>query len=451
MKKLLCAAAVFGLIFGAYAETGVSLTVYNDNLALVRDVRTMQFSEGTGEILFADVASQIDQTSVHFQAPGVALLEQNYDFDLVSPEKILKKYVDKQIEIVTEQGDVVGGTLLNSGGAYAGGQIILQQRDGSLRSMLLEQAMEIRYPELPEGLITRPTLRWLVNSSSGGEKETEVSYLTSGLSWRTDYVLVLAEKEDAAGLDAWVTLNNTSGASYHDAKLKLIAGEIHRAEAPGRGAVKRNIYATEAMDLAAPQFEERTFFEYHLYTLQRPTSVLDQQTKQVSLFPGVELDTRRVYEYDYRRKDNRIGVSIEFENRQENQLGIPLPAGRVRVFQKDRDNSQEFIGEDNIEHTPKDEKVRVRVGEAFDLAVERVQKDYRQISRRVSETDYEVKIRNHKEEAVEVLVLDYFWGDWEVTSGSHPHTKVSSSKVEFKVPVEPDEEAVLTYTVRNSW
>jgi len=203
-----------------------------------------------------------------------------------------------------------------------------------------------------------------------------------------------------------------------------------------------------AMD-GGSQFSEKSFFEYHLYTLERQTDLLDNQTKQVSLFPNADVQTKRIYEYDYSRNNDKVSVSLEFLNSKENELGIPLPAGRVRVFQKDTDGSQEFIGEDNLDHTPRDEKVRVTVGNAFDIAVERAQKDYRQISDRVYEQDIEVKLRNRKNEAVTVVVVEHSWGDWEVTKSSLPHRKVNANQFEFDVAAAPDKEVVLTYTIRN--
>ena len=447
MKTLTVAIAFLLTASLALAATGVALTVYNDNLALVRDTRMMEFKKGGGELLFRDVSGQIDATSVHFRAPGVALLEQNFDYDLVSPDKLLQKYVDQQIEVVSKTGEVARGTLLASGAGFGGGQAVVQQADGSLRSIAAENTAEIRFPSLPEGLITRPTLRWLVNADDAGKKETEVSYLTAGLSWRADYVLVIGEGSPKSDLSAWVTVTNTCGTDYKNAQLKLIAGEVHRAAAPRQPVPE---YATMAMakGMGDRQFEEKTLFEYHLYTLQRPTDVLDKQTKQVSLFPNTTITTARIYEYDWQRKQDRVGVMMEFENKEQNALGMPLPAGRVRVYQKSADGSQEFVGEDNIEHTPKNEKVRVRVGEAFDIAVERNQKDFRRISDRVSEIDFEVKLRNHKKETVEVVVVDHFYGDWEILKSSREGKKVTAYKVEFRQTVEPEQEAVLTYTVR---
>ena len=431
----------------APAETGVSLTVYNDNLALVRDVRLMSFQKGSGELLFRDVAAQIDATSVHFRAAGVDMLEQNFDYDLVSPDKLLQKYIDQQIEVVSKTGELTRGTLLASGGAPSGNQLVLRQSDGSLRSILLENAAEIRYPSLPEGLITKPTLRWLVHSDAGGEKETEVSYLTSGVSWRADYVMLLNEANTRADLDAWVTLDNTSGADYKNAQLKLIAGTVHRAPKP-RAAKADRAMAMMEVSAAGLGFEERTFFEYHLYTLQRRTDVLDRQTKQVSLFPSTTAAIKKVFTYDWQVDNDNVMVSAEFENKEANGLGLALPAGRVRVYQTNPQGGQEFIGEDNIEHTPKNEKVTVRIGNAFDIAAEHIQKDFRRISGAVSETDIEVKLRNHKKEAVEIVVVDHFGGDWEIIRASHLHQQPTATKCEFRITVEPEQEVVITYTVR---
>ncbi|MBK6766272.1 MAG: DUF4139 domain-containing protein [bacterium] len=431
------------LASGTFAKPGVSVTVYNQDLALVRDVRDMAFPKGTAPLLFRDVAARIDASSVHFKSSGITLLEQNYDYDLVSPDKLLEKYVDASIEVIGENGDVVEGTLLTA----TGQTIVIQSDDGALRSLLTKSIVEVRFPKLPEGLITRPTLRWLVNSPSAAHQEAEVSYLTSGLSWNADYVAVIDES-NKADLSAWVTLNNTSGASYKNAKLKLIAGEVHRAQPP---SPKYNDFMrAEAMAMdGGSQFSEKSFFEYHLYTLERATDVLNNQTKQVSLFPDAEVQTKRIYEYDYSRNNDKVSVSLEFLNSKDNDLGIPLPAGRVRVFQRDTDGSQEFIGEDNLDHTPRDEKVRVTIGNAFDIAVERIQKDYRQISSTVYEQDIEVKLRNRKTEPVTVVVVDHSWGDWQITKSSLPVRKVSAYQLEFDVVAEPDKEVVLTYTIRN--
>ncbi len=433
------------------ADTGVSITIYNDDLALVRDTRILQYKQGRGELDFRDVSAQIDATSVHYAASGVSMLEQNFDYDLVSPDKLLEKYIDSEIEVVDENGNVTRGTLLSFGTGTSGGQIVLKQPDGSIRSLLTSKAADIRYPSLPEGLITKPTLRWLVDASSGGNKETEISYLTGGLSWRADYVMLLNQANDHADLDAWVTIHNTCGAGFKDAALKLMAGEPNRVRdvAPGYRHQMETAVAYMKADGAAPQFTERSFFEYHLYTLQRPATVLNNQTKQISLFPSTDFALKKIFEYDPQVDNDNVSVSVEFENKESNGLGMPIPAGLVRVYQKSSDGGQEFIGEDRVKHTPRDEKMRVRIGKAFDVAVERIQKDYRQITSRVTETDWEVRLRNRKTESIEVVVIDNFWGDWEVVRSSIPHKKVNANKVEFTAACEPDQEVILTYTVRN--
>ncbi len=443
-RSILAIILLFALCSSVIADPTLSVTVYNSDLALVRDVRNIGFKTGMNEILFKDVSGQIDATSVHFNAHGVAMLEQNFDFDLVSSAKLIQKYVDHNIDVISESGEMASGTLLTADGK----NIVLKQKDGSLRSILMESVAEIRYPELPEGLITRPTLRWLVDSKKSGEIETEVSYLTGGLSWRADYVLVIGEKPtDPADLSAWVTVNNTCGNSFKKAKLKLIAGDVNRVQ--GRiGYNNRGREVVLSADAGAKGFEEKSFFDYHLYTLQRPTDLLNAQTKQVSLFPTTTISTKRIYEYDWRRKNDRAGVSIEFKNEEENGLGMAIPAGRVRIYQEDDDGSEEFIGEDNVEHTPKNEMIRVRTGEAFDIAVERIEKDQRRITNRVYERDYEVKLRNHKEETVDVVVVDHLYGDWEILSSSHEHKKSTSRKIEFVIKANPEKEAILTYTVR---
>jgi len=447
MKLLSISLMVLALTIAAAAETGVSLTVYNQNLALVLDTRKMDFKKGQGEVQFRDVSAQIDATSVHFNAAGVQMLEQNFDFDLVSPDKLLQKYVDQKIEIVSKTGTVTRGTLLTAQ-AQPSNQIVVRQDDGTLKSILMsDNVAEIHYPTLPEGLITKPTLRWLVNSDGSGEKEAEVSYLTTGLEWKADYVMLLNEANTKADLDAWVTLDNTSGASYENAKLKLIAGQVHRAE---------QSHAPQPMEFmaraaAAPkQFEEQAFFEYHLYILQRPTTILNNQTKQVSLFPSTSAGIKKIYTYDWQTNKDRVAVSAEFENSEANGLGMALPGGRVRIYQKSADGSQEFVGEDTVEHTPKNEKVTVTIGNAFDIAAEHNQLNFRRISDRVGETDYEVKLRNHKKEAVDVVVVDHLWGDWEITHSSVEYKKVSANKIEFRVTAQPEHEVNITYTVRTT-
>jgi hypothetical protein len=441
-----------GVVAQVYGE--VAVTIYNQNLGLVKDVRELDFQKGKSTIQFTDVASQIDPTSVHFNpvnpSDRVNILEQNYQYDLVSSTKILEKYVDKQIELFTKsegaQGKEVSyqGTLLS----YSTDNVTLQEPGGAIRIIRLDEISNLYFPSLPEGLITRPTLVWLLDSQVSGKKKAEVSYLTSGINWHAEYVAVVDQKDENMELAGWVSIDNRSGATYEDAKVKLIAGEVHQVtQAPVPTRLGKGMVAEMA---APPQFEEKPFFEYHLYTLLRPSTIKDNETKQVSLFPSASVKTKKIYTYDGARNDQNISVELEFKNSESEGLGMPLPAGKVRVYQADVDKSLEFVGEDLIDHTPKDEKVRVFLGNAFDIVGERKKTDFKQISDNVSEESYQIILRNHKEEPVEVVVVEHLYSyvQWEIKESSIPYQKKDASTIEFKVQLAKDQEVAVTYTVR---
>jgi hypothetical protein len=448
---------------------GVELAVYNQNLALVKDTRSLDLSQGLNEVRFADVASQIDPTSVHFRSltdpEGSVVLEQNYEYDIVGSAKLLRKYVDQQVHLVTEDGQEYVGTLLSGDN-----DVILQAADGQVTVVKLERIKEFTFPALPEGLITKPTLVWQVESTQGGTQDVEVTYLTNGVNWQANYVAVLADDEKSLDLNGWVTLNNQSGASYQDAKLKLIAGDIHRAATDSR-VVEEGVYY-EAAPTATPQVEERAFFEYHLYEVQRPVTVKDQQTKQIEFVTGSDVPAEKFFVYDgsqmpfygyyqpvedpaYGTASNKkVMVMLQFKNGEEEGLGVPLPKGTLRVFKKDVDGSTLLIGEDAIDHTPKDENIRLYIGDAFDIVGERVQTDFKiDTSRRFIEESYEITLRNHKTEDVEVRVVEHMfrWSQWQILDESQEHTKTDAQTIEFLVPVKTDGEAVVTYTVRYEW
>ena len=435
-----------------YAE--VSVTIYNSDLGLVKDVRELDFQKGKSFIQFTDVASQIDPTSVHFSpvnpSDQVSILEQNYQYDLVSSAKILEKYVDKEIELFTKSGDAKGeeksykGTLLS----YSDDNVTIQESEGAIRIIRLSEVVDLYFPSLPEGLITRPTLVWFLDSQVSGKKKAEVSYLTSGINWHAEYVAVVDQKDENLELAGWVSIDNRSGATYQDAKVKLIAGEVHRVtEAPVPTRMGKGFVAEMA---AAPQFEEKPFFEYHLYTLMRPATIKDNEIKQVSLFPSAEVKTKKIYTYNGLQNDKDVRVELEFKNSESEGLGMPLPQGKIRVYQADVDKSLEFVGEDKIDHTPKDEKVRVFLGNAFDIVGERQKSDFKQISDDVSEESYRIKLRNHKDEPVEVIVVEHLYSyvQWEITESSIPYEKKDASTIEFKVQLAKDQEVTVNYTVR---
>lgn len=428
---------------------GVRITVYNNDLAVVKDRREMAIPEGTGKVHFTDVATRIDPTSVHFESlsdpENTTVLEQNYEYDLVSPTKLLEKFLDREVDIFTKDNNVFTGTLLSQ----AENRITLRGEGGKLRVISGgENILRVELRNLPEGLITRPTLVWETYSKEGGEQLCQVTYMTNGINWKADYVMVVAEDDAQIDLTGWVTLNNQSGATYKDAKLKLIAGDVHRVQEQVRPKMRA---LAMVADSVAPEagFEEKSFFEYHLYTLQRPTTIRQAQTKQVTLLSAAEVPAEKVFVYNGSRMGKKVEVRMEFENSKENNMGMPLPKGKVRAFKADSDGSLEFVGEDSIDHTPKDEEIRILLGNAFDLVGERRQVDFKELSfKRVTEQTWEIKLRNHKEEPVTIKVVEPIWGEWKVTEASHPHTKKDANTLEFNVPVPPDSESVVTYTVR---
>ncbi|MCJ7578512.1 MAG: hypothetical protein MUO91_08690, partial [candidate division Zixibacteria bacterium] len=409
--KLTVLVLVVGAWFlGNQAPTSaeVSVTIYNQDLGLVKDVRELEFQKGKSVVKFTDVAAQIDPTSVHFKlvnpSDQVSILEQNYQYDLVSSSKILEKYIDKEIELFTKGEGTSGqeksykGVLLS----YSNENLTLKEPEGAIRIVRLNEVRDMYFPSLPEGLITKPTLVWLLDSQVSGKRKAEVSYLTSGINWHAEYVAVVDQLDQNLELAGWVSIDNRSGATYEEAKVKLIAGEVHRVreEIPlprlGKGEVM-------AMAAGAPQFEEKPFFEYHLYTLLRPATIKDNEIKQVSLFPTTNVKVKKIFTYDGAREEKSVKVEVEFKNSQADGLGMPLPKGKIRVYKADVDKSLEFVGEDLIDHTPKDEKVRVFLGNAFDIVGEKKRTDFKQISKDVTEESFEIKLRNHKEEAVEVV------------------------------------------------
>jgi hypothetical protein len=440
------------LVFAAAASAGqedkeTSLTVYNNNLGLVSEVRQLSLKKGTSEIKITDVPSQIDATSVYFQSISdpekVSVLEQNYQYDLVGAAKLLGRYIDQNIKAYGAGGKVYEGTLL----AYDGANIVLNTGNNIITLRLTESLQNIEFPNLPQGLITKPTLLWLVDNQGPVSQKCRISYLTAGVSWHAEYVAVLAADEKTVDLGAWVSLENNSGAEFRQARLKLVAGDVNRAQQPSR----RFAGAKADLQMASPQFEEESFFEYHLYTLQRKATVANNEVKQISLFPNIRTDCKKIFLYDGASSGKKVMVQLEFRNEKGSGLGMPLPAGKIRVYKKDDDQSQQFVGEDRIEHTPKDEKVRITLGSAFDIVGERTAMDYKRINDKTQEQTVEVKLRNHKKEGVEITVVEHLSGDWEIRSKTHEYKKRDAQTVEFKVPVAKDGETVLSYTVRYKW
>jgi hypothetical protein len=445
--------------------------------ALVRDERDMKIRQGRSQLSFTDVAALIDPTTVTFASltdPATRVLEQNFQFDLVSTQKLLLKYIDKQVTVDKNVGNGVQpitGTLLS-----ATDGIVLKGNDGSIYS--LPAYSSVRFPDLPGGLNTRPTLVWDINSPAGGNQKTRVTYQTGGVTWWADYNLIFNEGADANSglldLSAWVSIINQSGATYGNAKLKLIAGDVNRVQPPMQDRMFRKEVMMQAAEApAVAGFVQKDFFEFHLYTLGRPTTLPNNSTKQIELFDQArQIPAKKIllyygapipYVYPTAYTDRDIGVEmnkkvdvyLEFKNDKQFGLGVPLPAGRIRVSQLDKaDDSLEFIGEDTIDHTPKDELVRVKLGSAFDVVGERRQVDFAVDTKaRWLEEEIEVKLRNHKAQPVDVVVKEnlYRWSNWKILTKTHNFTKEDSRTINFPVKVPKDGEAVVRYRVRYTW
>jgi hypothetical protein len=443
---------------GINDQTGVAVTIYNVNLGLVKDQREIKLKGGTGELRFMDVASQIIPTSVHIKSlidpDSLQVLEQNYEYDLLNPQKLLDKYVGKDVKLYyknpySEREEIVTATLLsnNGGPIFRIGDEITFGHPG-----------RIIFPEVPENLISKPTLVWLIENNLSSVQKVEASYLTNGINWRSDYVVTLNDKDDMADLSGWVTIDNRSGATYKDAKLKLVAGDVNRVKDEHEYNDKM-LRAAEAAAKPAAQFKEEEFFEYHIYTLERPSTIKENQTKQISLVRAGNIPVKkellyygaRYYYYNQHGDtitNQKVGVFVEIENKKEHNLGIPLPKGTIRVYKHDKEQSLQFVGEDSIDHTPKDEKFRIKLGDAFDVVGSRKQTDWKKIASDTYEAAFEISLRNHKKEDVVVKVVEPIPGDWTMLSSSQKYEKTEAFTAEFKVSVPKDKETKITYRVR---
>ncbi len=450
MKKI--PALIFLLVIMAnflFAQEtkSVKVTVYNSNLGVVKEIRSVDIPEGLSSISITDVAQYIDPTSVHIKLKGT-VLEQNYQYDLVSMNKILQKYIDKEIELISEKGELIEGTLLSS----YGNQTVIKKKEGGL--LLLPDISDYRFSvgALPEGLITRPTLVWQVKSKDSGKQDVEVSYQTSGMNWHAEYVAVLNEDDTKLDLNSWVSVENNSGTTFKNAKLKLVAGDVNMVKERGYG-VRKSAMLMENMvlDAEAPQFVEQEFFEYHIYNLQRPSTISNSETKQISLFQSENVSAEKRYLYKsgdyYGGSEKKVQVIVEFENKENNNLGMPMPKGKVRVFKSDGDD-MEFVGEDLIDHTPRNEKIKLKIGDAFDIVAKEKQTENKKISNKVYDKTFEITIKNRKKEDIVVDVEKILGSFWEIKSSTFKFEKIDASKVLFKVPVKENDETVLEIKVR---
>jgi hypothetical protein len=434
-------------------QRDLAVTIYNGNLGLVKDVREIRLGAGTNHVQFIDVAQQVDPTSVHLKSltdpAGLKILEQNYEYDLLSSEKLLDKYVGRKVRLYQGNGSWLEATLLSTRGP-------VYEINGQIH---MGYPGQVVLPSLPDNFVSKPTLVWLLRNQTPRPQRIETSYLTGGITWRADYVLVLNASDDRADLAGWVTLDNKSGATYANAALKLVAGDIHRAPDPERERRALELAARPSVDDASRELRQEGFFEYHLYSLDGRTTVKDNQTKQLALMAAdsiavakqlVFYGAREYYRTQYGApiSNRKVGVFVELTNSRQNRLGIPLPKGKVRVYKADASGSQQLVGEDWIEHTPTDERIRIKMGEAFDVVGERTQRDWKRLGGSTYEIEWQITLRNHKQEGVTVTVVEPVPGDWEIVRSTHAHEKLEAHTLRYLIPVPAAGAATLTYRVR---
>jgi hypothetical protein len=445
-------------------QTDLNVTVYNSNIALVRDVRNLTLPGGVFRLKFMDIAATVNPATVHFRSltepEKLGVIEQNYEYDLLEPAKLLHKYVGKEVTLVrsyqesgTTKREEIKATLLsdNNGPVWKIGNDIVTG----------VYAESYRFPEVPANLYDRPTLLMSLENSGPRKQQIEASYLANNLSWNSDYVLTVARDDKSADLDGWVTLVNNSGTAFHNARLQLVAGDLNRIQAPSASAMNGAVLEMKAA--RAQQFAQENFSEYHLYTLGRRTSVEDKESKQISLLQGSAVPVEKIFvvngnNYYYRNAQNPgspikdpVLVYYKFRNDEKSGLGIPLPAGNLRVYQKDSRGGILFVGEDRIDHTPKDENVIVHIGNAFDVVAERKQTDYKRIDTHTWEMEFEITLRNHKDSPITVEVNEPIGGDWEMLNSTFKYSKTAAFAAHFKVPIDKNGTSVLRYRIRARW
>ncbi len=454
MKSLKLILIVVAMMLGSFIDSeaddikSTNVTVYNQNIGVVRQVRSIEMRKGQQEIKITGVAEMIDPTSVHINFDGT-VIEQNYRYDLASFIKILQKYIDKEISLVGKK-NVITGTLIS----VTNTQAVIRAADGGLTLIPNTSDYQIAVGKLPEGLITRPTLVWLLDSESSGSSDVELSYMTKGMNWHAEYVAVLNEDDTEMDLNAWVSIENRSGAKYDNANLKLIAGDVNFVN-PDRIIMEERYMRLSANYIESkPQFEEKSFFEYHIYNLQRKTTLMNNETKQISLFEAAGVKVKKKYLYNsypyisYQQgNSSKAAVVVEFVNSRANNMGMPMPAGKVRLYKSDGE-SVELIGEGMVDHTPKDEIIKLKVGDAFDIVIEEKEVSRDQLAINSYESVRQILFKNRKDEDIVIEVESNLGYNWTILNSNIRYTKLNSTTVVFKVPVAKGEEKTLEYKVR---
>ncbi len=448
--KTICILLLFSIICPANIADAdeTHITIYNQDLGLVQQVRTVNIKSNALSLRFSDVAAKLIPTSVHVRPLGnnknFQILEQNFEYDLISSEKLLEKYINQHIEIIRKNGDLIKGVLLSK----QGGSLVIKTAN-KVTIVPWNNELSIHLAELTKDLITRPTLTWKLAGMTDGKQDLQVSYLTSGMGWHTDYVAVLNENSSQLNLAAWVSINNQCGATFQDTHLKLVAGDVNRAAKPRVAPAM----ATKMLEAAAaPEFKEEETFEYHIYDLGRTTTLNNNQIKQINLFSPATVKAEKKFFYNAYRNAKKVDVRVMFTNEPRSGLGIPLPAGIFRIYQKNEEKLV-FIGEDRIDHTPRNEDVKITVGKAFDLSGGRKIINRKRVSERAERQIVEIELRNNKpQDAVTIIVEEMiYYQYWEIEKTNFPYTKKDTRRVEFSVPVKAGTNTTLQYTILHSW
>jgi hypothetical protein len=445
-------------------QKGVSVTIYNENLALVKDKRSLVLPQGESTLAFREVSAMMRPETALLQTGSqqhdLAVIEQNFDFDLLTPQKLLEKYVGKTIGIIKTHPTTGEETEEKAKVLSSNNGVVLKVGDRIETGM---SGGRLIFPDVPENLRDKPTLVMQLASKTSGSQDLELSYLTGGLGWQADYVAELNSDESRLNLLGWVTLTNTSGTSYKNARLQLVAGDVHQVQ-----PVFEKRFREQAVDIAsaaeAPAMTQESLFEYHLYSLERPTNILENQTKQVAMLQAENISSSKEYllrgqDYYYRNRSGELGnkikvaVYLSFENTKAENLGHPLPKGIVRVYKQDSKGSVQFVGEDRIDHIPENETVRLRLGYAFDITADRKQTDFKKLAgfsqyNYVFESAYRIELNNGKDESVTVKIVEPMPGDWEILSENATHKKISSSEAEWNIPVPAKGSTELLYRVK---
>ena len=444
-------------------QTAVAVTIYNENLALVKDARRVNLPNGLNQLAFRGVSARMRPETALLRntskAGNLTVFEQNFDFDLLTPQKLLEKYTGKEVQIAT-MNPATGAETVETAKILSTNQGTVVQIGDRIE---INPTGRFIFSDVPKNLRDEPTLSIQLNNQARGAQNYELSYLTGGLGWQADYVAELNADDDELDLMGWVTLTNNSGASYENATMQLVAGDVNQVQPQMEKMMRRGMASDMAMAAEAPPMSQEALFEYHLYTLGRPTTIADKQTKQVSLLTAAEIPVAKElvlqgnnYYYSSSYGDlgqkMKLGVYVQFENEKKDGLGIPLPKGIVRVYKRDSQGNAQFVGEDNIDHTPNKESVRLKLGDSFDVTANKTQTDFKvreRIARRnVFDSSFEIEVKNGKKEAVDVVIREPVPGDWQMLEESAPHKKVAAGTAEWKLRVPAEDSVKLTYTVR---